>query len=797
METKETQPSNQLAIQTINYWKIVGIFISRWYWVASAAIIALLVAWIYLRTARPTYITTATLQLEDKQSPNVTASQFSSAAAAAVSLVQTGGIIMRSEEVILKAIGDLDYKISYYIEGRIRTTESYPFVPFKVNIIKQDTLNFSRQIYFVQFNNDNTFGLSTSSGLNKSYIKLKYGQVINLGNMLFSISTKIPNKGSYSFKFNSKLDFFGRATKGLNTTELERGTNIMSVTHTDENPIFSADLLNAIIKEYIKNDAELKKRSSIQTVNYLNTQIGFLDGEVNKSGDNLAKASDPEKDKVTNTAKLSDYEKQIADLQLQDNNIRQLEVQLQNNKDKTQLNLELEGIKSSSLSQLINQYNILITERETQLLRLIPSAKPIKDLENQIGEIRLAIKSNITILRGINEKTINYYYGKKGAVSQSLNQIPTQLNDFSKLKSNFDANQKIASMLFERKLAAQINAASIISGARIINNAQPAKRPISPIPKKTYTSFLFIGIFAGLGLIILVRTFNPFIYDVETVEGLTNTPIIGVILKYPNKLETGMREILSIAKPRSVFAESVRSVRTNLSFMASHKNNKVICITSEISGEGKSFVTVNLASTMAIIDKKVIVLAADLRRSKLHKIFGSTNKKGLSTYLSAKNTIEEIIEHDEINNIDYISSGPVPPNPSELLHSSAMQVLLDYLKTNYEYILIDTAPVGLVSDSIPLIRNSDINLFIIRSGVSKFKAINIPKRLENEYKLNNFAIILNSFGDEKLHANIYSTNYALGNSQSYYFSDYKGYGYNSYYQDNNFKKWWQFWKKNT
>ncbi|PWS26420.1 tyrosine protein kinase [Pedobacter yonginense] len=800
MNQNSPNEQNKLANQTINYWKILRIFLSRWYWVAGCVLISFIIAWLYLRTITPIYITSASLKLDNSdQQMNVLPSAPAAYRGFGTNQIQTEGIIMRSEDVILNALKNLNYRVSYYLEGRVRTSELYPKKPFEVEIISQDSVNFSRATYNVKPLDANTFEISTSDNQFKTQEKYKYNQPINMGNMVFAIKSAIPSIGKYSFKFNGIRDLYGRASAGLNVYEQEKNTNIMGVTHTDSNPTFSADVLNEIIKQYVKNDAELKKRSAKQTIDYLNSQIDFLDGQVNKVGSKLSsfqtnnKVIDPVTDKQINSSKLSQLQEQVAQLQLQELGIQQLEEQIKNNKEKIQFNLNLEGTNSTLVSTLISQLNALIILRENKLQNFNSEAQPVKDIERQINEIKQAITTNIRLLHERNRKTINYINGQINSANQALSTIPSKQNDFAKLQNNFDINQRMFSMLFERKLSAQISSAAVISGATIIGQAQPSFYPISPIPRKIYSSYMFMGLFAGLGLILAARLLNPYLYDIETIEGITATPIIGVILKYPKKIDFEHQSVLSIEKPKSIFAESVRSVRTNLSFMASDKATKVICVTSEISGEGKSFVSLNLAGTLSIIDKKVILIAADLRKSKLHKAFGFDNKTGLSTYLAKQNTLEEVIHSDEKHNIDYITSGPVPPNPSELLHSNQIQELIAKLRLKYEYIIIDTAPVGLVSDSIPLIRQADVNLFIIRSGVSKNRAASIPDRLSKEYSLNNIAIILNSFGNEKLHSNIYTTNYAYGNTGTYYYSNYTGYGRSGYYDHD--KRWWEFWKK--
>lgn len=800
-EVINSNTQNKIANQTINYWKILKIFLSRWYWVAGCVLISFVMAWLYVRSITPIYITSASLKLDSDQQQQMNSLPNSpmSYRPFTQNQIQTEGIIMRSEDVILNAIKNLNYKITYYLEGRVRSTELYPKIPFQIDILTQDSVNFSRATYNVARADNNKFEITSSDDGFKGKRVYSYGQAISLGNMVFRVTTQIPSAGKYSFKFNGVQDLYGRAAGGLNVFEQEKNTNIMGVTHTDSNPTFSADILNEIIKQYVKNDARLKKRSAQQTIDYLNSQIDFLDAQVNKSGNKLSSFQskngliDPVSDKQISGAKVSQLENQLAELQLQELAIKELENQVKFNKDKIQFNLNLEGTNSTLLTGLIVQLNNLIVIRESKLQNFNKESQPVKEVETQINEVKRAISTNIGLLQERTQKTIALIRKQMGSASQNLSSIPAKQNDFAKLQSNFDINQRMFSMLFERKLTAQISSAAVIAGATIISFAQPSYFPISPVPHKIYSSYLFMGLFIGLGLILLVRLLNPYVYDIETIEGLTTTPILGVILKYSKKIDPNSTTLLSVDKPKSIFAESVRSVRTNLSFMASDKSTKLICITSEVSGEGKSFVSLNLAGTLSIIEKKVILIAADLRKSRLHQAFGNANVKGLSTYLSHQTSIDEIINRDEKHGIDYITSGPVPPNPSELLHSKSVDELIDVLKNEYEYIIFDTAPVGLVSDSIPLIRKADVNLFIIRAGVSKSKAISIPDRLTKEYGLNNIAIVLNSYTDEKLHSNIYTTNYAYGNSGTYYYSNYTGYGNTGYYDDE--KRWWEFWKK--
>jgi tyrosine-protein kinase Etk/Wzc len=797
MNNPETSPNAKSVRQDIDFYKIFKVFFSRWYWIAGCVLIALIVAKINMLYTPPVYRTIGQIKLQDDQ-PAASASGIATQSYNYTDKIQSEGFVIRSNEVILNAISNLDYKISYSIKGTIRTTDLYPNKPFGIEIITQDSVDFARTNYFVEAVTPTTFSLKENEkGEKKLY---NYRDTLSLGKMRFRIKDQIP-RGEYSFRFNSKEDLIGRGS-GVDISEAAKFTNIMYLTLSDKNAVFAADMLNAIMNEYIRYDVIEKRRSARQTVEFIESQLGFLNKKADTAGSNLAdykiknKITDLGSANQLNISKLSSLEGQRATQEVELLGINALEAQLNNNKDKIEINMDLEGNNIQGLlSILINQLNTLLTQRVEKMIEFRANSEPVKEIDKQISDVKVAIKNNIRSLKDRNLKITRYIDNQIQLVHQNLNQLPGKEKDFVQFQTNFDVNNKVLTFLAERRLESELKEAAIVPSATIVNAATPNFTDISERPSKVYSFAAMMGLALGFGVILLVRFLNPYIYDKETVEALTNTPIIGVIRKFPDFIDKDSRQALSLAKPKSVFAESVRSVRTNLSFLAANKKSKTICITSEISGEGKSFVTVNLAGTLALIDKKVILIAADLRKSKLHKVFGSDNKIGLSSFLTGQKTLEEVMIHDRIHNIDFIPSGPVPPNPSELLHTEAMKKLLDLLAPLYDYVLVDTAPVGLVSDAIPLIRQSDVNLFVIRSGKSQFRAAAIPERLSKEYGLSNLAIVLNAFGDDALHANYYTTDYSRGGGNStYYYSDYSGYAGAGYYDDDP-KKWWQFWKK--
>lgn len=802
MEEKTNPVSPKLPGQEIDYFKIGKILLSRWYWIAATILLGLLATYIYLWYTPKTFATSSTMKFEEKRSEATDLILLTTPEKYSASKVQTESYVFRSRGLILDAISKLDYRISFYIKGRVRTSEIYPAKPLKIEFLKYDSLQLYRNLITFNTADATHFKLTFSQNGKEATHNYLYNQPVIIGETQFRILPDEISKQKnieYQFKFNLPEDFFGRCVGGLQIKEPTKNSNIVNLEESDSNPDFAADFLNALMTEYLRFDRERKAQSASQIIQFIDAQLDFLSNQVKTSESSLArykktnKVMDVSSSAENTLGQVKELEAQKSLLNIQLIAIDQLQRQIEKDKENANLNFNLEGSVDPLLGGLILNLNNLLTEKSNLLKTYNAGSQPVQDVEREILRIKSSALENISASRERIGKNIQYISRELGTANRTLGALPGAEKDMVSLRRDFEINEKVYSFLSEKKLEAQISRSSIMPGAVIIESAQPNYGPVSPNERGMYRTAIFGGLLAGIGLIILLRLINPFIYDKETVESLTTVPIIGVIRKFPESVDQDNRQILSLSRPKSVFAESVRSVRTNLSFLASDKKSKVICVTSEVAGEGKSFVAVNLASTLALIEKKVIVVAADLRRSRLHHTFGVENKNGLSNYLAGQTTAEEIILTTEHENLWFIPSGVVPPNPSELLHHEKMRTLITELQKQFDIVMIDTAPVGLVSDSVPLIRLSDVNIFVIRSGKSKFHAATIPQRISQEYQLNNTVIVLNAFAEDLLHSRYYSTKYT-GETQGsgyYYYSDYSGYSGSGYYTDSEAKKWWK------
>lgn len=791
---EETEKLKQkLPNQEFDYFKIGKIVISRWYWIVLSVIVCMIAANIYLWYTPKIFASEGTIKLEEKKSDlsdlvNVMGTEKGA------SKTQSEMFVLQSRNLILKAVRRLNYPISVYSEGSIRTVELYGDKHLNIKFIQFDSLNFYRPLITFKPVNHNTFNLTYLVGGREVKKAYSYNSPINIEGTIFSIVSLEGKYDKLLFKFNSIDELADRARGGLQINESIKNSGIIRLQQTDSHPRFAADFLNALMTEYLKYDLENKQLSATRIIGHIDKQVDSIAPSVRgletEIGDfkESSQIMDVNASAQLEQSKAAEIETRRDALKLQLGSIEQFKKQvIAAEKDNVSLNSNIDG--DATLNMLITNLNNLIADRTSLLGTYQPFSPIIKNIDSSIAKAKSDILQNVTLGMVNVQKKIEILNGQLAQANQKISTFPQAERKLVSLNRDFDIKQKAYTFLEEKKLDAQISRSAVLPGANIIEPAKVNPYQVSPNVSEIKQTGVVLGLLFGIGFIILIRVLNPFIYDKETVESLTTTPIIGVIRKFPQKLDENSSEILVLSQPKSVFAESVRSVRTNLSFLAAEKDQKVICVTSEVAGEGKSFVAVNLSSTLSLIDKKIILIAADLRRSKLHKTFHVPNDIGLSNFLANQNTIEEIIIPTNQSNLDFIPSGPVPPNPSELLHTDRMTFLIDVLKRTYDIIMIDTAPVGLVSDSIPLIRASDINVFVIRSGKSKFYAATIPQRISAEYNLNNSVIVLNAFEEDLLHSRFYTTKFS-GDNPGHYYSDYTGYQGSGYYIEDEKKNWW-------
>lgn len=800
-DTQQQNNQPQSASLEIDYFRLFRIFLSRWYWVAACVIVGLVWAYVYLRFTPAIYETSALLKFDDKKTEISELININSYYDRK-DKIQSEIYVIQSRTLISRAAKTLNYQHAFFKKGNVLISELYPMKPFEVELLVSDSNSlFSYKFALTQISKLKYKLSIYNSNVFISSAEYFYGQEVIFGaNRLRFLRSNLleEDRNEYEFKFNHPDEVVGRIMGGLSVREVGKGINIMQLNQKDKNPVLAADILNALISEYRLYDKEQKGLAAAQTIDFVDEQmLKLLDRvryseqllEQYKVGKSILNIED---NKNIAYQRLRDLEVQKNLINIQSIAIDLLEEQIRSNRDSYSLSFSIEGSEDKLMSDLVNQLNQMLNERIKRQSLYADNAAPIQELDRQIEEAKKAISLNIKASRDRNNRTIKFIDKQLEVAKSDLKSIPGAERDLINLQRDFEINQKVYSYLQEKRLEASIAKSAIMPAANIIDAARPRFGKIFPNSGKIYSTTIVVSMLIGLGLIILARFLNQKIFDKETVEMLTTVPIIGVIRTFPGSIDKNSSQILSLSNPKSMFSESVRSVRTNLSFIASELNSKMICVTSEVSGEGKSFVVINLASTLSLINKRVVVIDGDLRKSKLHHTFRLKNDWGLTSYLSNQCDIDRVIHQTHVENLAFIPAGPMPPNPSELLYSERMRQLVSELKDRFDYILVDTAPIGLVSDAIPLVRTSDINIFVLRSGISSYNSASIPERVSKEFGLNNSVIVLNGFTNDPLHSRIYSTHRKGGyGSGQYYYTDYSTYGNKSYgyYADGSDKNW--------
>jgi capsular exopolysaccharide synthesis family protein len=778
------------SFQEIDYVRLLRIFLSRWYWVVGTVILGIIIAYVNLRFTPSTYQSSALLKFDDKKTEISELININSYYDRK-DKIQSEIYVIQSRTLLSQAVNRLNYPYSFYRIGTVLESETYPNKPCDVEILKIDSNSIFSYNFIYKQKDKLKFSLSIyANNALVSEADYFFGQEVNIAaNKFRIIKSLLPDadQSNYRLIFNHPSSLLGRMMGGLQVREVGKGVNIMALTFTDRNPVIAADMLNAIVAEYRIYDKDQKGLAAAQTIEFVDEQMAKLSEKVKYSEQVLEEYKvgksilNIEDNKNIAYQKLRDLEVQKNLINIQSIAIDLLEEQIKNNKETLTLNFTLDGTEDKLMSELVNQMNTMFNERIKKQSLYADNAAPIQEIDRQIEEAKKAITLNIKASRDRNNRTIKFIEKQLATAKEELKLIPSAERDLINLERDFEINQKVYSYLQEKRLEASIAKSAIMPSSNVIDPAIPNYGAIAPNRNSVYLTSFIISFLVGIGFILLARLLNQKVFDKETVEMITSVPIIGVIRNFPGTIDKNSSQILSLSNPKSMFSESVRSVRTNLSFIASDIASKMICVTSEVSGEGKSFTVINLASTLSLINKKVVVIDGDLRKSKLHHTFRLKNDWGLTSYLSNQCDVDKIIHQTNVENLSFIPAGPMPPNPSELLYSERMRQLIKELKARFDYVLVDTAPIGLVSDAIPLVRTSDINIFVLRSGVSTFNAASIPERVSKEFGLNNSVIVLNGFSNDPLHSRIYSNNKkgSYGSGQ-YYYTDYSTYGNKSY-----------------
>ncbi|MFN6357858.1 MAG: GumC family protein [Bacteroidota bacterium] len=786
--------------KTIDLNRLIMIVLSRWYVPVITTFISISIAFIQLRYTSPLFSAQLTLKFDDDKGSQITdLFKYGRVSGRIENLLKTESEVMKSRSMNFKVLKYLKMNFDVFVKGEVISSRLYPNYYFKCELIQLDSADVGKSITF-KFNNEGIITLLDGENKNTG-ISINLGDTVHIGNSTILITPNlkyidqidnqpilviINNLQNKANQYASKL-----------SVDVEKNTNILSLSFTADVPQLARDYLNALAKVYIQETISNKAQAAEQTIRYIDTQLVELSQKVKYAQNDLAgfksqiRGGAPNEVSKINITQLISLEAQKGIMIMRSKQLENLEKNIRLAKNKTVELIVFDVEDAKDLSELFNLMNELILERISISSKQKSNSPIMLENERKISEVKAGLlRAIISIRQNMDDKLIQINRQIK-LLENELKGLPDKEQALFNLERTFKINEKIYGYLQEKRLENLISMSSLTSNAAVIDEAVLNPNPIFPKPSKNYGVAIFLGLVASIVIILLDRILYNKITDKETIELMSRTPIIGVIKKIHKLTDDPEYNVYVLNKPKSIFAESIRGIRTNMNFVLKGEKNKFICITSSVSGEGKTFCTINLAASLTLLGHKVLVVGCDLRRPRIHLSFKNlSNEIGLTTYLIQKNSLEEVIKATEHENLYVLPAGPVPPNPAELLQSNQFQVFMDKIRTEFDYVFFDTAPVGLVSDSFPLMASADINLYILRAQYSKRDFAIIPDRLTGEISIKNMFSVLNSFDANSIaYSSIYKTDYGgyYGGGGYYYYGGYyygKGsYGYSgsSYY----------------
>ncbi len=748
-------------------------------------------SFIYIRYTPPIYQTSAILQIgsEDKaRTILMTKSYFDDDIAEQVEL-------MRSQVFLERALKRLPLEISYFSKGRFLNFELYRNTPFKVNAKVKCPSIYGVPIY-VNFIDDKRVIISYSTdGENYKEYEIPVGQISSFPEMELSViilnhkaideQQRLFSKNSSFFVINNPGNIVADYSDNLKINVLSSAAKTIQITYEGKNAQKAADIVNSISEEFGIYEIEKKTESANKMLSFIDSQLDMVFQKLSESEIELENFKRTHQiDEIIPSPlpsiqnRINDIESQIIKLDIEESIYREIEKNL---KEEEQTDIyKLVAILSGSefqenISRMLTALQELLLEREKLLYEVTPGSRQILSLDHQIDiqkrlilESISVLKSNITSKREELKSKINQY--EQHIIDQRGEYSHTELSRLQRIHS---INERFYNQLLEKKAEHSIAIAGFVSQSVILERAHAPSRPVLPKPRNVYLSSILAAFFLGTGIILLRYLFYNEISSLRDIVKYTNAPVLGLIPKYKKEIPPSL--FLVSKKPKSLIAESLRSIRSNLQFIDNKPGSKLIVVTSTISGEGKTFFAMNLAGILAFSNKKVIVIDLDMRKPKIHQSFDVKNKKGISTILSGIDKAGECIQSSKVKNLDFITAGPIPPNPSELILNQNMKDLIAWLKKEYDFIIIDTPPVGVVTDGMNCLLMADYPVYLFKANHSKRIFIQNLNRLIFDNKISRMSLVLNAVAYE-------SFNYSSGQVYSYVSHSKMGYKY-GYYEE--------------
>lgn len=738
--------------------------------------IALLLAFAYLRYTTRIYSATGSMLIKNDQ-PSSRADKVDDIleGGSRTQNIQNEIEVMKSKQLMERVVNKLNLQFSYSAKGRFVENNIYKNRPFTAQAFElaDSTHGFSLDIKFVS---DHEFRINNEP----TVYKLDSGLFTNDHGVFRLVRKSKPAPGSeYTVSWQPAANVAGSLAGSVKVQPKTAGTSILAITIQSTNAQMAADIVNNLMIEYDSMTVEQNNHSNDQIIGFIRNRLNQMDQELDSLKLRFLKYKQDHKlydvEKISGKAfaNLTEAERQAGEQQFRLDVATEIDKYLRDQKnkynwDKTPSALVLED---PTLNQLTTAYNKAILDRKALVDGNVPPSNPlVREAEGQIETLHDKLVENLNNIRLSLASSINRLRMTTGAEQSTLQSLPYELKEYVEMDRQIQAKQSLYTLLQSKAEEAAISRASTISNSKVIDEALVSSTPVKP----NKSTIQILAILVGLGLpallIFVGEVLNDKINTRYDIERLTQAPILGEIG------HSFADNTMIVSKTsRTMVAEQFRIIRSNLQYVVNKPEKTVILVTSSFSGEGKSFVSTNMAGVMALAGKKTVILEFDIRKPKVLSGLKMGKRPGITNYLMGKATIDELLTPaPNFDNLSVLACGPVPPNPSELLLDQKVTELFDEIGKRFEVIVIDTAPVGMVSDSLTLSKFADCTLYLVRQGHTLKKQITLIDELYRENKLPKVSIVVNDVKNKPGYGYYgygrygYGYGYGYGYASSYY-----------------------------
>lgn len=770
--------------------------LANWYWFLISIFIGLGIAFLVNRYTMPVYKVSGSLMIADESRGGGLTGYEN--LIPGMEIYRTQKLVLneieklKSFELTKQTLNKLSFDITYMGVGRSGFKEAilYNDCPF---IVIPDSARNNIKNYPVYIDIlSKTHYMIIVDDKYKIREKIAFGENFKSDHFNFRIILKDSINFSpedvyskYYFKFNSSNTLINsyRGRLGIVTNDARRGS-VLFISISGNNPHQISDFLNKLMEGYIEKGLQDKNETAKRTVEFIDNQLAILNDSLQDAEEKLQdfrlenKLIDLKSEGYLVSTKYQELQSEKAISELQKNYYNYLKGYITDRNNLNQVVVpSIMDIADPVLSQLLLELNELLADKNELIFTLQPE-EPIDPkislVDSKIETLRKGLLDNINSLLERNKLKIEDINKQLLSAEKELIKFPVTERKYIGIERQYKVNDQIYTYLLQKRAESDIALAANVSDNKILDRARAENAIlISPQRKTNIILGFLIGILLPLGLLILLDLLINKITSRSDVERKTSIPIISTIGH-----STESSDIPVFERPKSALAESFRGLRTNLQYLLRENDQKIITITSTISGEGKTFCSTNLAAIFAMAGKKTLLLGLDLRKPQIHKIYNLDNEAGISTYLIGKTKIKEIIKNTQIENLSIITAGPIPPNPAELLEGPLLSDLLKYTRENYDIAILDTPPFGMVTDARLVARLSDLTLFILRQNYSTINILDLLEEVYQQKEIGKMGIIMNDIKNRGYYG--YGYRY-LNYGYSYQYGSY--YNYENYFDN--------------